>query len=336
MIRLATARTVLVSALLLGMIHDSANAARYRAMIVTWSGRCEEACAGLQAYFKDKGIDAAFLLRDAEGSKEALSGFLAEARSQRLDLIVTHGTNATLGMAGPLSERGKPGFVPEIPKVFMLVADPVGAGLVRSLDVPGRPDLTGTYNRVPERVNIETLRAYRPQFRRLGLLYHANEQNSVMKRDELAALSGSMGFELLAKELPLGPNGRPKANEIAAQMAALKGAGADFVYLGSSTFLRENSKLLAEAAEREGLPVLSPYESLARDGHALLSVAARYADVGRLAGQQAEKILRQGATAGSLPVLRMTKFAVVINMQVAKKLNLMPPLNLLQIAETVN
>jgi hypothetical protein len=32
----------------------------------------------------------------------------------------------------------------------------------------------------------------------------------------------------------------------------------------------------------------------------------------------------------------MTNFAVVINLQVAKKLNLMPPLNLLQIAETVN
>jgi putative tryptophan/tyrosine transport system substrate-binding protein len=335
-IRLPTIRTVLMSALLLCGSSNSAHAARYQAMIVTWSGGCEEACAGLQAYFKDKGIDATFVLRDADGKKEALSGFLAEARSARVDLIVTHGTNATLGMAGRLSERGKPGFLPEIPKIFMIVADPVGAGLVRSLDVPGRPDLTGTYNRVPERVNIETLRAYRPQFRRLGLLYHTNEQNSVMKRDELASLSASMGFELLAQELPLGPHGRPKSSDIMAQMAALKGAGADFVYVGSSTFLRENSKLLAEAAARVGLPVLSPYESLARDGQALLSVAARYADVGRLAGQQAEKVLRHGATAGSLPVARMAKFAVVINMQVARKLNLMPPLDLLQIAEIVN
>ena len=333
---LAAMRTVLMSALLLGLINNPALADRYQAMIVTWSGGCEEACAGFQAHFKDKGIDATFVVRDAGGKKEALSGFLAEARSTHVDLIVTHGTNATLGMAGRLSELGKPGLVPEIPKVFMIVADPVGAGLVRSLEVPGRKDLTGTYNRVPERVNIETLRAYRPQFRRLGLLYHTNEPNSVIKRDELAALSKSMGFELLAHELPLGPNGQPKAIDIAAQTAALKRAGADFVYLGSSTFLRENSKLLAEGAARVGLPVLSPYESLARDGQALLSVAARYADVGRLAGQQAEKILKGKATAGSLPVLRMTKFAVVINMQVAKKLNLMPPLDLLQIAETVN
>jgi len=334
--RLNRAYAVLASLLLLGVVSTAAHAARYRVMIVTWSGGCEEACAGFQAYFKDKGIDAAFLLRDAGGKKESLGGFLAEARNERVDLIVTHGTNATLGIAGRLSEQSKSGFAPEIPKVFMIVANPVGAGIVRSLDDPGRADLTGTYNRVPERVNIETLRAYRPQFRRLGLLFHANEKNSLMKRDELASLSGSMGFELVARELPLGADGRPNATEIAPQFTALKQAGVDFLYLGSSTFLRKNGPAVGEAAQDAKLPVLSPYESLARDGYALLSVAARYADVGRLAGQQAEKILVGGVKAGSLPVLRMKKFAVVINMPVAKKLNFIPPLDLLQIAETVN
>ena len=56
---------------------------------------------------------------------------------------------------------------------------------------------------------------------------------------------------------------------------------------------------------------------------------------GRLT-EQADNILRGGRTAGSLPVLRMKRFAVVINMKVAKKLGQFPPLELLQIAETVN
>jgi hypothetical protein len=33
-------------------------------------------------------------------------------------------------------------------------------------------------NRVPESVNIETIRAYNPNFKRLGLLYNTNEDNS--------------------------------------------------------------------------------------------------------------------------------------------------------------
>jgi len=36
------------------------------------------------------------MLRDAAGKTEAVAGFLAEARAERVDLIVTHGTNATL------------------------------------------------------------------------------------------------------------------------------------------------------------------------------------------------------------------------------------------------
>ena len=326
---------VLLFALLLGGAVNPALAARFKVMVVTWSG-CEEACVGLQASFKERGIDAAFMLRDAAGKTEAVAGFLAEARAERVDLIVTHGTNATLGMAGRLSDLGKPGLVPEIPKVFMIVADPVGAGLIKSLDVSGRSDLTGTYNRVPESVNIETLRAYRPKFRRLGLLYHTDEKNSILKRDELASQSGPLGFELVARELPLGANGRPSTSDIAVQVGALKSADVDFIYLGSSTFLREHGKVVAEAAATANVPILSAYESAAREGYALLSVAARYAEVGKLAAEQADKILRGGRTAGSLPVLRMKRFAVVINMKVAKKLGQFPPLELLQIAETVN
>lgn len=323
-------------ALLAFALGGAAVAAERTVMIVTWTG-CNAACQGVQEYLNESSeLAPRFLLRDADQRKDALPGFLAEAKAQRVDLIVTYGTSATLGIAGRLDESDRADLAPEIPKVFMIVADPVGSGLVRSLDDPGRPDLTGTYNRVPEKVNIETLRAYRPDFRRLGLLYHADERNSVVKRDELAALSQELGFELVAHELPLGPDGRPQPSDIAPQVLMLKRAGADFLYIGSSSFLRDHGDLLTSAAVASGLPVLSPYESVVRDAEALVSVAARYREVGRLAGAQAEKILLGKAKAGSLAVARMTNFAVVINMRVARKLRLFPPLELLQIAETVN
>jgi putative ABC transport system substrate-binding protein len=220
--------------------------------------------------------------------------------------------------------------------VFTIVADPVGAGVVESLDPTGRGNITGTYNRVPETVNIETIRAYHPGFSHLGFIYYSNEKNSVLKRDEIAALTGPMEFELTALELPLGADGKPRIEDIALKVAELKAAGVDFIYLGSSSFIQANSDAVTGAALEAGIPVLSPYESVVRDSQALISVAARYTDVGRLAGEQAEKILVGGAIPGDLPVAPMTDFAVVINMDVARKLKLFPPLELLQIAETVN
>lgn len=328
-------RATIVGAAIVLWLATAASAANYKVMIATWRG-CEEACQGFQDYLKERGVDADIILRDAGQAKEALPGILAEARSEGVDLILSWGTSVTLGIGGTLSQLDDPTRNHEIPEIFMIVADPVGASIVESLEHTGRPNLTGTYNRVPEAVNIETIRAYLPSFKRLGLLYNSDEKNSVLKRDELAALTDELDFELIAREIQLGDDGEPRAEEIAPQLAELKAAGVDFLYLGSSSFLRKHRDILTGAALDQGIPVLSPYEELVRESQALMSVAARYYDVGRLAGEQAEKILVDGISAGELPVAQMTNFAIVINMDVARKLQLFPPIDLLQIAETVN
>ena len=49
-----------------------------------------------------------------------------------------------------------------------------------------------------------------------------------------------------------------------------------------------------------------------------------------------DKILVDGAVPGDLPIAAMTDFAHVVNMDVARRLNLFPPVAILQVAETVN
>ncbi|MCC7426166.1 MAG: hypothetical protein IT557_04630 [Alphaproteobacteria bacterium] len=182
----------------LGAIASSqAFAADRKVMIATWRG-CEEACRGVQEVLAREGTGIEVLLRDAGGSRARVTEFLAEARRDRVDLIVTWGTGVSLGMAGTLAQRGNARFNRDIPQVFMIVADPIASGLIESLERPGRRNLTGIFNRVPEEVNIDTIRAYLPGFRRLGLIYNRNEPNSVLKRDEMAGLAATRGFELTA------------------------------------------------------------------------------------------------------------------------------------------
>ena len=313
----------------------SAVAADFTILMATWRG-CEEACQGFQDYLAEQGIDAKVVLRDAATDAGNLPAILEEAREIAPDLIVSWGTSVTRGLAGTMADLADPAYNHEIPQIFMIVADPVGSGIVASLEATGRENVTGTYNRMPETVTIETIRGYQPAFSHLGLLYNSDERNSVLKRDELTVLAEEEGFQFTSLEIAKGPDGAPLTEDIAPQMALLKSAGVDFVYVGSSSFLRDNANALREAAINEGLPVLSPYEAMVVDGDALISVAARYYEVGRLAGAQAERILTGETKPGDLPVARMTNFAVTINLNMAKALKLYPPISLLQIAETVN
>jgi putative ABC transport system substrate-binding protein len=303
--------------------------------MAVWRG-CEEACEAFKKYFITKTLDAQIVVKDAKRDKKVLPQFVKEARALNANLVVTWGTSVTLGMVGTLKDAADPRFINDIPAVFMIVADPIGAGIIKSYEKTGRTNVTGTRNRVPESVNIKTIRSYYPGFKRLGMLYNSNEKNAVLKVEELRALSNEMKFELVALQLELGADGRPKAASIPARMEELKEKGVDFVYLGSSSFLRKNGDIFTESAVKNGLPVLSPYEALVRKSQALLSVSARYADVGVLAAQQAQKILFEGATPGDLPVIGVKQFAYMVNMTVARKLNLFPPMDVLKYAETVN
>jgi putative ABC transport system substrate-binding protein len=94
-------------------------------------------------------------------------------------------------------------------------------------------------------------------------------------------------------------------------------------------------EVFTRSALEKGIPILSPYESLVRGASAYLSVAAREYDVGTLAGQQISRILVDGMAPGDMKVVSVDQYAYVINMHAAKKLDLYPPLEILQVAEIV-
>jgi putative ABC transport system substrate-binding protein len=302
--------------------------------MVLWRG-CEEACEGFKRYITEKNIDAELIMRNADRDKSKFPGFVKEARAQKVDLVLTWGTSVTRGIAGTLDDRDNPNVINKIPLVFMIVADPVGSRIIKSYEHTGRDNIAGTRNRVPEAVNINTIRSYYPAFKRLGMLYNSNENNSVIKVKEIESLTKAMGFELVAIELEPGADGKPSPESIPLAIARLKAASVDFIYLGSSSFLDVHRDIFTQSAVDAGIPVLSPYERLVRDSQALLSIAARYEDIGVLAGRQAESILIGQKKPGDLPVLSVDQYAYVVNMTTAKKLKMFPSVEILQIAETV-
>ncbi|SIQ24560.1 ABC transporter substrate-binding protein [Marinobacterium stanieri] len=302
---------------------------------VYWRG-CEESCQGFKDYLAEHLPSVRLTIKNAQRQPQRLPQLLAEAKKLKPDLILSWGTSVTLAFAGRMGERDNKNYNREIPQIFTIVADPVGAGIVESLEYSGRKNLTGTLNQVPEKVNINAMRAYLPTLKRLGLIYNQDEPNSVLKKEELAILAPGMGLELVALPLAQDVEGKPIASDIAPKVAMLKSQGVEFLYLGSSSFLDTHRDTLADAAIANQMPLFSPYERLVRESGALLSVAARYYEVGRLAGELAEEIIIEKRTPGDIPIARVQNFAYVVNMGTAKKLQLYPSVEMLQFVETVN
>lgn len=297
---------------------------------------CEEVCEGFKAAMTESGFPAEITIVDLEQDKSRLPAVVEQARNMPADLVVTYGTSGTLGVIGTLDDVGNQAYLHEIPVVFVKAADPFGTRIAESFEGSGRPNVAGTFNRVPEAINIEIIRQYDPTFDKLGLLYNSNEANSVITVGELRRVAPALGIELVALEIDPGNSGIPNVARIPERIAELAEQGVRWVYLGSSSFLNVNGKLFTEAAVENGIAVVSPYEPLVREQQALLSIAARMEDVGRLAAEQSLRILRDGAIPGDLPIVQATDFAYVVNMDVAKRLNRFPPFAFLQVAEAVN
>ena len=66
------------------------------------------------------------------------------------------------------------------------------------------------------------------------------------------------------------------------------------------------------------MPVLSPLWSIVRESHALLSIAAREEDIGKLGAKQGLAILVDGRKPGDIPVAFIKDFAYLVNMRTAK------------------
>ena len=302
--------------------------------MVVWRG-CEEACQGFKQYLAEQKLPVEVTVRDVAKDKSRIPVFLEEAKNLQPDLVVTWGTSVSKGIIGPMNGEQSESYLGNIPALFMIVADPVGAGIVESYERSGRDYVTGVRNRVPEEVQIRAIKDYLDA-KKVGVIYSTAELNSVLNTEKLEKLAAEMDFELVKKTYRLNEKGKPVAGQVSQLMGELADEGTDIVYVGSSSYNRQIRDEFTTAANDNGLPVASAYEVMVTKSNALLSIANRYYNVGRLAGNQAKKVLFDQQTPGDLNIPSMSRYSVFINMAVARQLELYPPIQLLRFSELVN
>ena len=216
-----------------------------------------------------------------------------------------------------------------IPIVFVVVADPVGAGFVAGLPHPGG-NITGFLNAEAAIGGkwLEMLKEIAPHVTRVAIMFNP----------DTAPLGGAYfldSFEAAARSLAVEPiTARVRSNaEIEAVIASLEGTQGGLVIMTDS-FMGVHRGTVISLATRTKVPVIgADLPSFAREG-GLLSYGANLRDIFRRAAPYVDRILH-GANPGDLPVQAPVKYEMAINLKTANALGLTVPPTLLALADEV-
>ena len=83
----------------------------------------------------------------------------------------------------------------KIPVVFGCVTDPVGAGILPSVDKPSGTNVTGFYGPPPIKESFDVFLQVKPGMKRIGTIYNASESNSLSINKAAKAEAEKRGLE---------------------------------------------------------------------------------------------------------------------------------------------
>jgi ABC-type uncharacterized transport system, periplasmic component len=287
---------------------------------------------GFQEFLTRRNIEADFILRPTHGDPSRIAAIIEEIKTVRPDLVYTWGTPTTLAIFGPYD--GDPErYVMDIPGVFATVTDPIASRLVTDLDHPNR-NVTGVVHLASLEVQLNTISAYR-DIRSLGIIYNPHEENAVLTMKKLTELTAARGIQLLPEAVPI-VDGKPNGDAIPHLVERIAKQEADFLYIGPDTFVAvANGARLTAAAIQHRLPTFSATESIVRRSNALVGLFSSAISIGRFSAFKAEQILVEGRSPREVPIETLRRFSLLINMRVARQIEVYPPIGLLSLAEVL-
>jgi putative ABC transport system substrate-binding protein len=208
-----------------------------------------------------------------------------------------------------------------IPIVFGVGTDPVKMGLVASLNRPGG-NVTGiaSMNRELGGKLVGLLHELVPTAARIGVLINPKEGSDVVgpfvNDTKVAATSVGKGIEVLAASAPL---------DIDAEFAALIEKRLHALLVSPQILFLSRRAQIVGLTLRHAMPVIFPWREASEIG-GLMSYGTNLPDHYRQVGIYVGRVLK-GEKPGDLPILRASKFDLVINLQTAKTIGLeVPPM----------
>lgn len=266
-----------------------------------------------------EGRNVAIEYRWAEGNYRRLPALAKELADRQVAAIVAPG-GAEVALAAKSATT-------TIPIVFEMGGDPIALGVVDSLSQPGG-NLTGVSSLSVEvsRKRLEFMAELRRGARLFAVAVNRASPTSNSQVRNLQAAAASLGLQLLQLEAST-------EQEFDALFAAVAQAGAGGLVFTSDPYFAYRSPRLAALAVAHAVPAITQSRDFPIAG-GLMSYGGDFQQSHRHTGVYAGRIIK-GEQPSQLPVQRVTKVELFINLKAANALGLSVPPSLLSSADLV-
>ena len=254
----------------------------------------------------EQGITINVKYDNCNADANVMNQIIANFAADNVDLMVGVATPVAMAMQSATEDS-------KTPVVFAAVSDPVGAGLVASLEEPGS-NVTGSSDNLDTNSVMNLIFAQNPDAKKIGLLYDVGQDSSTAAIEHAKAYLDDKGVEYVERTATT-------AEEVALAAQALVSDGVDAVFTPTDNTIMKAELAIYETFADAGIPHYTGADSFALNG-AFLGYGVDYANLGRETADMIASILTEGKDPATTPVITFDNGTATVNTDICEKLGL--------------
>lgn len=252
----------------------------------------------------EQGITINVKYDNCNADANVMNQIIANFTADNVDLMVGVATPVAMAMQSATEDS-------KTPVVFAAVSDPVGAGLVASLEEPGS-NVTGSSDNLDTNSVMNLIFAQNPGAKKIGLLYDVGQDSSTAAIEHAKAYLDDKGIEYVERTATT-------AEEVALAAQALVSDGVDAVFTPTDNTIMKAELAIYETFADAGIPHYTGADSFALNG-AFLGYGVDYANLGRETADMIASILTEGKDPATTPVITFDNGTATVNTEICEKL----------------
>lgn len=242
---------------------------------------------GIIDAINDAGFKVTYDLQNANGDVNTANQIAAQYKAEKVDVAVGIATPIAIALANTMKDT---------PIVFGTVTDPLGAGLVTTLE-HGEGNVTGMSDELPSNEHIKLFKQI-AGIKTLGYIYTASEDNSVSALNLVKKGCEEAGLELVVQAISNSSEVKQAAESIVDKV--------DGLYLSTDNTVFSALPSLVAIFNKSKKPIFSGDVTGALEGGCFMASGFNYYKAGYATGEMVVEILN-GKKPSEMPVRFMTK-----------------------------